>query len=99
MSVTNSFSKLHQKSVFIVSDRSKLTVVHVIQPGSRTGGKIWVPATAAGGEVRAGAIGGAAQGPYARVDPRPPALRHDGNARVGVDQAGDKVLVSGHRLE
>lgn len=91
--------KIRQKSLFAVFDRSKLPVVHVVQPGSRTGGEVWVPAAAAGGEVRAGAVGGAAQGSYGRVDPRPPTLRHDGNARVRVDQAGDEVLVSGHGLE
>lgn len=99
--MTNSCPK--KKSIkslfFAVFDRSKLPVVHVVQPGSRTGGKVWVPAAAAGGEVRAGAVGGAAQGSYGGVDPRPPALRHDGNARVRVDQAGDEILVSGHGLE
>lgn len=74
-------------------------MVHVVQPGSWTGGEVWVPATAASGEVRAGAVGGAAQGSYGWVDPWPPTLRHDGNARVRVDQAGDEILVSGHGLE
>lgn len=97
--MTSLILKIHQKSGFVVFDRSKLPVVHFVQPGSWTGGKIWVSTAAAGREVRAGAVGGAPRGPRAGVDPRPPALGHNSNARVGIDQAGDKVLVSGQRLE
>lgn len=84
---------------FLVVDRSKLPVVYFVQPGSGTGGEVWVATTAARGEVGAGAVGSPHGDPHGWVHAGPTALGHDRQARVGVDEAGDEGLVPGQRLQ
>lgn len=74
-------------------------MVHLVQPGCRTRGEVWVAAAAARRQVGAGPVGAAHQPAAPLSHAWGSTLTHHGQAGVGVDQARDERLVSGKGLQ
>lgn len=72
-------------------------MIYFVQPGGGASGEVRITPAAAGGEVRTGSVCGCHRnsGGNGAVC----SGGHDGEAGVGVDQAGDEWLVSGERWQ